>query len=85
MSRKHYWNPVMDSDKSGELRGSGWPEYVRVGGRTCSVLITGIWLGNRICPDFMVSWSVRSFSMIYTSPTNSMHPQGSSRLFLFSL
>jgi hypothetical protein len=74
MSRKCYWNPALDPDKSGEMRKTGWPRHIRAGGRTCPVLVTRIWLGNRICLEFLESLVQWSFSMICTSPTHSMHP-----------
>jgi hypothetical protein len=74
MSRKCYWNPTLDLDKSEEMRKTGWPGDIQARGRTCSVLVTGIQLGNQICPEFLESLVQRSFLMICTSPTHSMHP-----------
>jgi hypothetical protein len=64
----------MYPDKFGELRKIGWLRHVRAGGPTCPVFLTGIRLGSRICSDFLESLVQGSFSMIYTSPTHSMHP-----------
>jgi hypothetical protein len=74
MSSKRYWNPAMDLDKFGELRKTGWPRHIRAGGQTCPILLTGIWLGNQICPDFLENLVQSSFSSIHTSPTHPMHP-----------
>jgi hypothetical protein len=73
MFGKCYWNPAMDPDKPEGLRKIEGPEYVRAGGRTRLVLLSGIQLGNRLCPDFLKSLVQRSFLMICTSPTHLMH------------
>jgi hypothetical protein len=74
MSGKLYWNPAMDQDKFGGLRNLEGLEHVWAGGWTCPILLTEIRLGNWLYPDFLVSWSVRSFLMICTSPTHLTHP-----------
>jgi hypothetical protein len=61
MSNKFYWNPALNPDKSGELRKIGWLGHVWAEGQTCPVLIIGIRLGNRICPNFLESLVQRSF------------------------
>jgi hypothetical protein len=56
------------------LRKFRWPRHVQAGGRTCPILVTEIRLGSRICSDFLESLVQEKFSMIWTSPTHSMHP-----------
>jgi hypothetical protein len=50
MSDNLYWNSAMDPDKYEELRKI---RHVQVGCRTCPILLTGIRLGSRICPNFL--------------------------------
>jgi hypothetical protein len=57
MSGKAYWSPTINLDKSRGLRNLEGARHVRAGGRTCSTLLTGIW----ICSDFLESWVQRSF------------------------
>jgi hypothetical protein len=68
-----YWNPAMDSNKSEELRKTGWPGHVWARGWTFLILLTGIRLGSWICSDFLEKLVQESFSMICTSPTHLMH------------
>jgi hypothetical protein len=74
MSGNLYWNLAMGPDMSRELRKTGWPGHVWVGGWTCPVLLTVVQLASWICSDFLERLVQGSFSMIYTSPTHSMHP-----------
>jgi hypothetical protein len=80
MSGNFYWNPVMDPDKSRELRKTGWSRHVRDGGRACPVLLTGIWLGSQICSDFLERLVQEFFLMICISPTHSIHPLDSTEV-----